>query len=42
MLTRSYRFLEGGMPYHQVALYTDQLLVSISSEDLEQACHQSQ
>jgi chemotaxis signal transduction protein len=36
-----YLFREGGMPYHQVALYADQLLVSISAEDLGQAWHRS-
>lgn len=37
-----YLFREGSMPYHQVALYADQLLVSISAEDLDKAWHRSQ
>jgi hypothetical protein len=37
-----YLFREGGRPYHQVALYADQLLASISAEDLDQAWHRSQ
>jgi hypothetical protein len=37
-----YLFREGGMPYHQVALCADQLLVSLSAENLDQAWHRSQ
>jgi hypothetical protein len=37
-----YLFREGGRPYHHVALYADQLLASISAEDLDQAWHRSQ
>lgn len=37
-----YMFRDGGVPYHQVALYSDQLLVSVSAEELEQAWHRSQ
>lgn len=37
-----YLLRESGLAYHQVALYADQLLVSISSENLDQALHRSQ
>jgi hypothetical protein len=37
-----YMLEEGGSPYHQVALHSDQLLVSLRVEDLDNIWRRSQ